>query len=454
MGKNSILIAEDDPELRGTLFEGLSKDGNRVHLAGTAEEALMLFGQKAVDLVIADVKLPGLNGLQLLESIKDKSVHTPVIMMTGFGTVQNAVEAMKKGAFEYLLKPFSLNLMNQVVEKALEKNHAKLSENPGLINLPSFPVPIITQDKKILEIMELCKRVAWSKATLLIQGESGTGKELIARYVHCHSQRRQGPYIAVNCASLPESLLESELFGHEKGAFTGAISKKLGKFELAHRGTILLDEISEMNTLLQAKILRVLQENEVDRIGGRQPIPIDIRVIATTNRNLEACIEKGEFREDLYYRLNVICIKLPPLRDRSDDIELLARYFLNNFSELYGKPMPTICQNALAWLKKQEWRGNVRELKNAIERAVLISSEPVLTIQDFSSEEIMDPEEHLAEESSTLSLRKMEKKLIFKALEKTDGNRTHAAKILGISIRTLRNKLSEYKQGLAPQETI
>lgn len=224
MGKNSILIAEDDPELRGTLFEGLSKDGNRVHLAETAEEALRLFGQKAFDLVIADVKLPGLNGLQLLESIKNKSVHTPVIMMTGFGTVQNAVEAMKKGAFEYLLKPFSLDLMNQVVEKALEKNHAKLPEDPEPLNFSGSPIPIITQDKKILEIMELCKRVAPSKATLLIQGESGTGKELIARYVHSHSQRHQGPYIAVNCASLPESLLESELFGHEKEPLPGPLA--------------------------------------------------------------------------------------------------------------------------------------------------------------------------------------------------------------------------------------
>jgi two-component system response regulator FlrC len=312
----------------------------------------------------------------------------------------------------------------------------------------------MTQDNKILEILELCQRVASSKVTLLIQGESGTGKELVARYVHSHSQRRQGPYIAVNCASLPESLLESELFGHEKGAFTGAISKKLGKFELAHRGTILLDEISEMNTLLQAKILRVLQENEVDRIGGRQPIPIDIRVIATTNRNLEACIEKGEFREDLYYRLNVISIKLPPLRERTDDIELLARHFLDNFCKLYGKPIPSISENALAWLKKQEWRGNVRELRNTIERAVLISSQLVLTLQDFSSDEMANPEDPSTEDPPILSLRKMEKKLIFKALEKTNGNRTHAARILGISIRTLRNKLSEFKQGLTPQETI
>ena len=454
MRKNSILIVEDDPDLGRTLFEGLSKEGNVIHLAQSAEEALGLFLQKAFDLVISDVKLPDLDGLQLLESIKNKSVHTPVIMMTGFGTVQNAVAAMKKGAFEYLLKPFSLNIMDQVVEKALENDSVKQEVNLEPLDLSAFSMPIVTKDKKMSEILELCKRVAPTKATLLIQGESGTGKELFARFVHRHSQRNQGFYIAVNCASLPESLLESELFGHEKGAFTGAVGKKLGKFELAHRGTILLDEISEMNTLLQAKILRVLQENEVDRIGGRQPIPVDIRVIATTNRNLETCIEKGEFREDLYYRLNVISMKLPPLRERTDDIELLAQYFLKQFSEIHGKPMHSLSENALSWLKKQEWRGNVRELKNTIERAVLISSERVLTLQDFGSEELVNPEENLAEDSSTLSLRNMEKKLIFRALEKTKGNRTHAAKILGISIRTLRNKLSEYKQGLSPQEAV
>ncbi len=454
MRKRSILIVEDDLNLGRTLFEGLSKEGNIIHLAQNAEEALRLFVQKAFDLVISDVKLPDLDGLQLLDSIKNKSVHTPVIMMTGFGTVQDAVAAMKKGAFEYLLKPFSLDIVDQVVEKALENNSVKQEVNPEPQDPSVFPMPIVTKDRKMLEILELCKRVAPSKATLLIQGESGTGKELFARFVHRHSQRNQGLYVAVNCASLPESLLESELFGHEKGAFTGAVCKKIGKFELAHRGTILLDEISEMNTLLQAKILRVLQENEVDRIGGRQPIPVDIRVIATTNRNLEACIEKGEFREDLYYRLNVISMKLPPLRERTDDIELLTQYFLKQFSEIHGKPMHSISENALSWLKKQEWRGNVRELRNTIERAVLISSEQVLTLQDFGSERLVNSGENLTEDSPTLSLRNMEKKLIFRALEKTNGNRTHAAKILGISIRTLRNKLSEYKQGLSPQEAL
>jgi DNA-binding NtrC family response regulator len=452
MRRNSILIVEDDSELGGTLCEGLSKGSHTIHLAGSAEEALRLIDQKAFDLVISDIKLPGLNGLQLLDSLKNKSAYIPVIMMTGFGTVQNAVEAMKKGAFEYLLKPFSLSLMDQVVEKALENNLIKEETRSAPPDLPSLSMPIITKDRKMQEIIELCKRVAPSKATLLIQGESGTGKELIARFVHRHSQRNQGPYIAVNCASLPESLLESELFGHEKGAFTGAIGKKLGKFELAHRGTILLDEISEMNTFLQAKILRVLQENEVDRIGGQHPIPVDIRVIATTNRNLAECIAKGEFREDLFYRLNVISVKLPPLRQRAEDIGLLADYFLKEFSEGYGKSLHSISESALSMLKREEWRGNIRELKNAIQRAVLMSPQSILTPQDFGSEEKDVPEEKREEDPSTLSLRMMEKKLIFHALEKTNGNRTHAAKILGISIRTLRNKLSEYKQGVFPQE--
>jgi DNA-binding NtrC family response regulator len=452
MRKNSILIVEDDSELRGTLCEGLSKAGNTIHFAGTAEEAIRLIDQKAFDLVISDVRLPGLSGLQLLDSIKNKSAYTPVIMMTGFGTVQNAVEAMKKGAFEYLLKPFSLSLMDQVVEKALENILGKEETRPAPPDSSPLSVPIITKDRKMQEIMELCKRVAPSKATLLVQGESGTGKELIARFVHRYSQRNQGPYIAVNCASLPESLLESELFGHEKGAFTGAIGKKMGKFELAHRGTILLDEISEMNTFLQAKILRVLQENEVDRIGGQHPIPVDIRVIATTNRNLEDCIAKGEFREDLFYRLNVISVKLPPLRERAEDVALLAEHFLKEFSEGYGKPVHSISESALSWLQKQEWRGNIRELKNSIQRVVLMSSQPVLTPQDFGSEEMEVPEEKREENPSTLSLRVMERKLIFHALEQTNGNRTHAAKILGISIRTLRNKLSEYKQGLLLHE--
>jgi two-component system response regulator FlrC len=286
----------------------------------------------------------------------------------------------------------------------------------------------------------------------LIQGETGTGKELFAQFIHSQSLRRGGPFIAVNCAALPETLFESELFGHEKGAFTGALMRKIGKFELAQQGTILLDEISEMSPLLQAKILRVLQESEVDRIGGKMPIPIDVRVIATTNRNLEDCIEKGELREDLYYRLNVISMKLPSLRERVEDIELLADSFLSHYAKIYEKAIHHFSDGAMNWLKRQPWRGNVRELKNVMERAVLMASGSILDLKDLCPEERNDRGGNFISESSPLSLKEMEKNLIFKALEKTNGNRTYAAKILGISIRTLRNKLHEYKQGLSSQE--
>jgi two-component system response regulator FlrC len=288
--------------------------------------------------------------------------------------------------------------------------------------------------------------VADSKATVLLQGESGTGKELFARFIHNQSSRCQGPFVAVNCASLPETLLESELFGHEKGAFTGAIARKIGKFELAHHGTIVLDEISEMNTFLQAKILRVLQENEVDRIGGSRPVPVDIRVIATTNRDLEDWIQKGEFREDLYYRLKVIDLHIPSLRERKEDVEILADHFLKIFSREYKRSIHGISSEALEWLKNQDWRGNVRELKNTMERAVLMASNSILGIQDLGGEKIMSPAEKEPLPSAPFSLRAMEEQMIQQALEKTEGNRTHAAKILGISIRTLRNKLNEYKQ--------
>jgi two-component system response regulator FlrC len=301
------------------------------------------------------------------------------------------------------------------------------------------------------EVLALCRKIAPSKATVLIQGESGTGKELLARYIHEQSQRNQGPFVAVNCASLPETLLESELFGHEKGAFTGAMARKIGKFELSHRGTILLDEISEMNTFLQAKILRVLQENEVDRIGGSRPIPIDLRVIATTNRDLEAWVKKGELREDLYYRLKVIEVTLPPLRERPGDIELLTYHYLQKFADEYARPGRSVSEAALTWMKEQEWRGNVRELKNVIERAVLISTRKTLEIQDFWEDTGGRGENDRGAEgaeSASFCLKHMEQRMISKALEKTQGNRTHAAKMLGISIRTLRNKLNEYKKEL------
>jgi DNA-binding NtrC family response regulator len=445
MKKTPILIVDDEPEIRRILAEGLSSNGYAVHSAENAENALQLLERESFDLVIADMRLPDKSGLHLLERIKNKSFLTPVIMITGYGSVQNAVESMKKGAYDYILKPFSLKVLEGAIENAIHRRRSQMEKSPISPESSSFPL-IITQNQKMKEMMSLCQKIAASKATVLIQGESGTGKEMFAKYIHAASQRSQGPFIAVNCASLPETLLESELFGHEKGAFTGAIGRKIGKFELAHRGTILLDEISEMNTFLQAKILRVLQENEVDRIGGSRPVPLDIRVIATTNRDIEAGVEKGEFREDLFYRLNVISLKLPALRERPDDIELLANHFMKEFASDYERPIRSISAEASEWLKGQEWRGNIRELKNTIERAVLMSNQDVLQVQDFSPSQSGTPEEASSIASEPLCLRDMERKLISKALEKTQGNRTHAAKILGISIRTLRNKLNEYKQ--------
>ena len=450
MNRRPILIVEDEPELGRVLLESLSQNGYSAHLAETAEKALNLIGQKVFDLIVSDVRLPHMNGLQLLDVVKGHSHTTPVILMTGFGSVQNAVEAMRKGAFDYLLKPFSLEALEQGIENALGQSFpGQMSEAES--PCPPSRVPIITQNRKMREVLALCGKIAPSKATVLIQGESGTGKELLARYIHEQSQRSQGPFVAVNCASLPETLLESELFGHEKGAFTGAMARKIGKFELSNRGTILLDEISEMNTFLQAKILRVLQENEVDRIGGSHPIPIDLRVIATTNRDLEAWVKKGKLREDLYFRLKVIEVILPPLRERPEDIELLTYHYLRKFADEYARPGCSISEAVLTWMKEQEWRGNVRELKNVIERAVLISSRKTLGVQHFWEDPGAGVEKDRGAEgaeSASFCLKHMEHRMISKALEKTQGNRTHAAKMLGISIRTLRNKLSEYKKQL------
>jgi len=453
MGNNSILIVDDDPEMRSILSEGLSKNGYPIFLAADAKEALRVFEEKSIDLVLADLKLPGQSGIDLLKIIKKKSWRTPVLLITGYGSVQSAVEAMRSGAHDYILKPFSLATLEESVKRALNPLQQQEDSSYRLPGSSKFSIPILTQNRRMKEILEICHRVAPSKATVLVQGESGTGKELISRYIHSKSPRSQGPFVAVNCASLPETLLESELFGHEKGAFTGAIQKKIGKFELAHGGTILLDEISEMNPLLQAKLLRVLQEGEIDRIGGRHPIPIDVRVIATTNRNIEEAIVKGGFREDLYFRLNVISLRLPPLRERPEDIELLTFFFLRTFAEEYQRPVPSISSEAMAWLKEQPWRGNIRELKNRIERAVLMSSGSTLDLRHLFPEGETGPSEEGPAKTElhfpSLSLKEMEEKMIRRALEKTNGNRTHAAKMLGISIRTLRNKLNEYKQGFS-----
>ncbi len=448
-----ILIVDDEPEMRIAITEALKREGYQTDSAENGPDALLRLEGQPFDLVISDVKMPKMSGQDLLREIKEQWPHTLVIMMTAYGTIDNAVESMKQGAFDYLLKPFSIEILAGTVNRAFLREPA-----PASAPAPKTAAPkpksreageMVTQNKTMLEMVKFVENIAYSKSTVLISGETGTGKEMVARYIHQCSPRADQPFLAVNCAALPEGLLESELFGHEKGAFTGAIAKKDGKFELAHKGTLLLDEVTEMTPPLQAKLLRVLQEHEIDKVGGREPIPIDVRVIATTNRDPKQLIDEGKFRVDLYYRLNVIPVKLPPLRERMEDLPVLADHFLKKHSRENGKNISSIAPETLTLLNKYQWRGNVRELENIIERAVLVCTgdaiEPAhLFMED--SETAPAPGNANALGNFRGTLHAMERELIFKTLEETGNNKTKAAEVLGISIRTLRNKLNEYKE--------
>jgi two-component system response regulator FlrC len=379
-------------------------------------------------------------------------------MISGFATVPEAVEAMKIGAYDFVVKPFSYRELIPLVEGGLSR--ASREEAAGEQN-----GDIVTAHPRMLALLEFVRHVAKSHASILIQGESGTGKELLARYIHANSRRSAGPFVAVNCAALPEGLLESELFGHERGAFTGAIGNKPGKFELAHTGTILLDEIGEMPLALQAKLLRVLQEREVDRLGGKKPLPIDIRVLSTTNCDLRDMIRAGTFREDLFYRLNVVPVRLFPLRERIDDITTLA----SSFFVKQGYHRAQLTAEAVSHLKNNSWRGNVRELFNVLERAAIVADGGVIEPAHLWLEEMMGMEEDLfparvavatqaqsnaprMAPDATVSVREMEEQLIFKTLKQVHDNRTRAARMLGISVRTLRNKLKQYRAKEYPRE--
>ena len=407
--------------------------------------------------------MPKRSGLDLLKDIKAIDPHKPVIMVTAYGTIETAVEAMKHGAFDYIVKPFNFETFTFVVERALEYQPTPSTQDSEKLTEGETKWEIVTQNENMMKLLKVSKNVARSKATIMIQSESGTGKELLARYIHQHSERGNRSFVPINCAALPDTLLESELFGYKKGAFTGASQDHRGKFEQANGGTILLDEISEMALPLQAKLLRVLQEQEVDKVGGKEPIPIDVRVVATTNRNILKLVEEEKFREDLYFRLNVIPLSLPPLRERKDDIPFLADHFLAKHARLNNRSRPQITRETLNVLMNYNWRGNVRELENIIERALLLADGANLESSDLlihSSENFQvfneEPfcpvtlsEDEPGSESMKIevgmSMREAEKKLIFETLKTTSGNRTHAAKILGISIRTLRNKLNEYR---------
>lgn len=443
--KKRILVADGDQEMVKRLAGFLARGGHTVKVSTTGAGALAALDQQSsFDLVITSLNLPQAGGMEILRKIKKRDPATPVVILTGEGSVSNAVEAMKEGAADFLLKPITVELMAELAGRMLgSRRPAGKASGVGR--------PIVTQDPRMDKIMDMARAVADSRATVMVSGESGTGKELFARFLHENSSRKKAPFVAVNCASLPEGLLESELFGHEKGSFTGAVSRKLGKFELAQGGTILLDEISEMAVSLQAKLLRVLQENEVDRVGGKNPVPVDVRVVATTNRDLKEHIEKGNFREDLYYRLNVIPLRIPPLRERPGDIMLLAEHFLKIYIAENHKSDLRLGDKTAAMLKAQTWPGNVRELQNTMERAVLLAVGDEITPEALLFDDQMHQTAPGAGADADLSgmpptLRDAERVLIGRALDHTEGNRTHAAKILGISVRTLRNKLNEYKE--------
>jgi two-component system response regulator FlrC len=446
-----ILIVDDDPSMRTALMESVRRLGFDVQGAMDGADAVERVSRYKPWLVVTDLKMPRLGGLDLIKEIKSRAPQTLMVLMTAYGTVETAVEAMKYGASDYILKPFSTDLLERVIAN-LKARGADASASPAV---PIDQRSILTQDPGMARLLSTVEGVAASQATVLINGESGTGKELLARFIHSRSPRAHRPFIAVNCAALPDGLLESELFGHERGAFTGAIMKKLGKFEMAHTGTLLLDEISEMNMGLQAKLLRVIQEREVDRVGGREPVSVNIRVIATTNRSLYHEVEQGRFREDLYYRLNVFPITVPPLRERPADVPLLARHFAAVSAARNGFPQPTVSAAAYAILQERRWKGNVRELENVMERAVLLAgNETILPIhvsmESGGQPAVSAPVPSVPQSSSNGSLWEMERELIFQTLARVNENRTHAAKELGISIRTLRNKLREYRGPSCP----
>jgi two-component system response regulator FlrC len=440
---NRIVIADDDPTMRSALGAAMHSAGFDAAVFANGEEAEHHLRQHGADLVISDMRMPLLGGLDLLKRFP----NIPFIMISAFATVPEAVEAMKIGAYDFVVKPFSYRELIPLVEAALSRvsREEAAEEQAG---------DIVTAHPGMLALLEFVRQVAKSHASILIQGESGTGKELLARYIHTHSRRSSGPFVAVNCAALPEGLLESELFGHERGAFTGAIGNKPGKFELAHTGTILLDEITEMPLSLQAKLLRVLQEREVDRVGGKKPLPIDIRVLSTTNRDLREMIRAGSFREDLFYRLNVVPVRLFPLRERIDDIAPLARSFFAR----QGYAGAQLTPEALDRLKGNPWRGNVRELFNVLERAAIVADGGAVAPAHLMLEEAIALGEERRPEpcavaerpdiatGESVSMREMEEQLIFKTLKQANENRTRAAKMLGISVRTLRNKLKQYRQ--------
>ncbi|MEZ4270571.1 MAG: sigma-54 dependent transcriptional regulator [Myxococcota bacterium] len=445
-----VLVVDDEHGILESLRKIFQREGYRVSITDSGIEALDIIREHRTDVVLADIMMPKMSGIELLRAVKAISPSVEVLMMTAFGSVENAVECMREGAYDFISKPLKRAIVVRSVQRALERR-ALVSENQILKQAieASDSGDLIGQSTAMRRTLDVVAQAAPSEATILLTGESGTGKEMIARRVHQLSERRSKPWVAVNCAALPEALLESELFGHEKGAFTGATQTRSGRFERAHGGTLFLDEIGETSAAVQVRLLRVLQEGEIERVGGQGVIPVDVRVIAATHRDLKADIQAGRFREDLYYRLNVIRVEIPPLRERQGDVVLLVQHFLRRFAEKNGKNVAGVSSAAMKVLDTYSWPGNVRELENTMERAVVLCRGDIVGVADLpesvcetqDNERRAEPEGMLIPFGTTLA--NVERTLIQETLRRTGGDKRTAARILGIATRTIYRKLEE-----------
>jgi DNA-binding NtrC family response regulator len=449
----SILIVEDEAKMRRLLELNLGEDGFTTHSAEDAETGLKLLRENSIDLVLTDLKLPGMSGLEFLQSVKRQNAALPVVVMTAFGSVETAVDAMKAGASDYVLKPFSLAEMRMVIHKELDVRNLR-EENRTLREAlgKKYSHPnIVARSPKMQEVLATVERVAPTNATVLLGGESGVGKDLIARAIHEKSKRASGPFTKINSTAIPENLLESELFGFEKGAFTGAVASKPGKFELADKGTLFLDEIGDVPPATQVKLLRVLQEREFERLGGTKTVKVDVRLIAATNKDLREALEQGTFREDLYYRLNVVPIDIAPLRERKEDIPDLVNLFVTRFASESGKEIEGLSPQAMLMLVNYHWPGNVRELQNIVERACALSKGPQLDVGDIH----IDARPSKAGNGAPgflpdgMTLEQWEDEMVQEALRRANGNKSQAARLLGLSRNALRYRLS--KIGIADE---
>jgi DNA-binding NtrC family response regulator len=449
-----ILVVDDDASQRRLIEFWLQEEGYATLVASDGKAGLQAFEQKSPCLVIADIRMPGMDGLDLLGRIKGINQDTPVILITAFGTVGNAVDAMKLGAADYILKPLNADELKLCVHRALERQQL-VDENRYLRDFADTAFRfenLIGQSRKMRDVFDVATQVARRDSTVLLTGESGTGKELLAKAIHQNSLRAKKPFITINCGAIPEGLIESELFGHRKGSFTGALADRVGKFEAANEGTVFLDEIGDLTPSLQIKLLRVIQEREIDKIGYPHPIKVNVRILAATHRNLKALVEDGQFREDLFYRLNVVTVNLPPLRERKDDVPLLVEHFLKKQRAKYQIPAVSLSEEALEVLAQHNWPGNVRELENVVEHLVVLGKEDIIRPEHLPAD-IRQHRSRIANISLKLpeegiSLEDVEKEILLQALEKHDWHQTNAARYLSISRKTLIYRMEKY--GLTP----